>query len=267
MAVTHQTQGRVPLNPRSHIRAGRAAALAGHLRFPGIWHTGFGVTLNGADVSALAAVPWPRKWPAAGQPYNLAQGVAGRQPLFTGAPTSPSGWQSIQFTAANGDNLFVANANAWYGGKGTLLITFALTTPVNGSFVICNTDGATGGIDMKQAGAATPTARQFDLIPGHAHATGTTYVDGAWEVATFAIDHMGIRCLVNGVLTTVSNPTDLTIIDAGAVASIILGAVTSAGVAASNLLFLAACLGPFRLPDNWLRRLSKVMGAQAGIAA
>lgn len=222
-----------------------------------LWDASMGVTLNGTDVSALAS--------QVGGAIDLAQATGARQPLYTGAPTY-NGQPSIRFTAANGDNLFRNATSIWTGGAGSFFITTAVPLGINGTFLICDTDGATNGFDLKTVGASSPWARQFDSIPGHAHLTGSIIDDGEvyTMLGTLSSSPASAHLYLNGTDVAISNPTDGTFNDTNASSVMLLGAVTSAGVGAANMDFLEAAVFDFVIPPSVVDRMAKASAARFG---
>jgi len=224
--------------------------------FSAVWDAALDVTLNGTDVSALgvAKMHYPRsELPVA---MNVSQGTAGNQPLYTGAPAY-NGSPTIQFTAANNDELDRANTDL--AGTGPITMIFAAKMTVNGS-IFANTVGLGSGFTLRTDN------RSFQGLGGGAR---TFAVNGALDTTTphvvlFAVDaqQQNAYCFIDNVaqVLTISG----TIAAApGATASVRIGSII--GTLSVSMDYIFGCWAKRYLPQSIGYRICNTLMRRAGI--
>lgn len=228
-----------------------------------LWDAALGVTLNGADVSALAdQVPWlPLSAPVA---YDLSQATGANQPLYTGAPAY-NGQPSIQFSFANTDNLTKLNNNFFGAGAWSVVSVQRMRNTTAGQQIIWESRNAgfTGG----SMGIVTsvPSYRVQDLTPGGVNHDGGTPGTTAPEVTIFMQGAGAVpTALVNGAAVALSAGAGGQA-DPGGAAMFSIG--STGGGLSSDQDFLFNCLFTTAVPNGVAVRLSHALGARFGVAA
>lgn len=258
-----QVVGRVPLpctTPGFTRWAGyRALDICRFFGAAAAWDAALGVTLNVADISALAdqTSNWPRPWdPIA---YDVSQGTGANQPLYIGA-TAYNGQPSIQFTAANSDSLSRAATNLFATLQGSVVSVQKFRAPGGDQALLLNGAGAdfSAGLTLYASGTTYfanngAASRSSAGLSSNLEVWSFAQPNGA--APTWLIN--GVALTLAGAMTALQDPT-------GA-ASIMLGRTVSGRQADIDLCFL----GIFQtgIPNSVLVRISHALGARFGVAA
>lgn len=208
------------------------------------------ITLNGADVSAMTDVLGN---------HNLAQGTAGNQPLFTGAPAY-AGHPSIQFTAANNDQLMKLSVDV--AGTGPVTVVTAVKMTVNGA-VIGNSAGVASGFTVRSDTRTLQNlgggGRTFQAAGGALDTTAPHVIafgQDTGEVNGFAyVDNIAQSITPGGTVGAAP----------GGTAAIHIGSIDGS-VSSSFDWIGAAWFQGFLLPSESIR-VSKYFAAEIGVIA
>lgn len=226
-----------------------------------VYDSSKGITLNGTDVSAIAdQVPWlPLSAPVA---YDLSQGTAANQPLYTGAPTY-NGRPSIQYVAANADRLFLANTNLIADNPCTFVAVQRLRVLGGAqSYFFGNGTGGTGiGFGEAAGGRNAIVAGVTNRIDG---VISTTAAE-VWIGTDSGSGVPAATLMINGVDQAITN-SGANRVDAGATAEIEIGAYLGGGLNADvddlfKVIFITS------IPDSVKIRISHAYGATYGVVA
>jgi hypothetical protein len=226
-----------------------------------VWYTrrADSITLNGADVSALASLSVGGR--------DLSQLTPANQPLGTGAPIYGGAWcpwPSIQFTLANNDNLSRANTNLFGAGAWTVVSVQRMRNTAAGQQAIWESRNAafTGG--SLAIINATPNYVIQDETPGTVNHIGGVPRTTAPDVTIFAQGAGAVPTLrLNGVLTTLSAGAGGQA-DPGGAAFYAIGSMLAGLSADQDFLFQATFT--MGIPDGVALCVSRACAALAGIA-
>lgn len=221
----------------------------------GLWFSEKSVTLNGADASAIGD--------QSGSGRNLAQGTAGQQPLYTGAPIYNK-WPSIQFTAASSDSLQLAATNVVGTGPVTLFGVWAVRGATAGVKAILGNTSVVGGIAAVVNNATLTRASYNQALAVHLDANMPASTAEVWALRQ---SQGGLPTLqVNGAAQSLSDAT-AGITDAGGGAALYIGGANGVGgIGNCDTDWLMGAVFTSVVTDLPMQRLNHAACAKYGLA-